>query len=73
MMRIGIILGSTRPNRNGDQVHDTASRRRDVAFELIDRRERPQLDWARTGRTASTSHRHLGIGPLGIGRHGQPR
>ncbi len=34
MIRIGIILGSTRPNRNGAQVaewvHATASRRSDA-------------------------------------------
>jgi len=45
MTRIGIILGSTRPNRNGPQVAqwvlDTASRRGDVEFELIDLRDHP--------------------------------
>ncbi|MFX0577844.1 NADPH-dependent FMN reductase [Nocardia nepalensis] len=45
MIRIGIILGSTRPNRNGLQVAqwvlDTASRRDDAEFELIDLREHP--------------------------------
>jgi NAD(P)H-dependent FMN reductase len=38
MIRIGIILGSTRPNRNGEQVatwvYDMASRRSDADFEL---------------------------------------
>ena len=42
MTRIGIILGSTRPNRNGEQVatwvYDMASRRSDAEFELIDLR-----------------------------------
>jgi len=37
MTRIGIILGSTRPNRNGEQVarwvYDIASRRSDAEFE----------------------------------------
>lgn len=45
MIRIGIILGSTRPNRNGEQVamwvHDMASRRSDAEFELIDLRDYP--------------------------------
>ncbi|WP_433734140.1 NADPH-dependent FMN reductase [Nocardia sp. CA-129566] len=45
MIRIGIILGSTRPNRNGPQVAqwvlDTASRREDAEFELIDLRDHP--------------------------------
>ena len=45
MIRIGIILGSTRPNRNGEQVatwaHDLASRRSDAEFELIDLRDFP--------------------------------
>jgi NAD(P)H-dependent FMN reductase len=45
MTRIGIILGSTRPNRNGEQVakwvYDNASRRSDAEFELIDLRDYP--------------------------------
>jgi NAD(P)H-dependent FMN reductase len=45
MTRIGIILGSTRPNRNGEQVaawvHDIASRRDDAEFELVDLRDYP--------------------------------
>jgi NAD(P)H-dependent FMN reductase len=45
MPRIGIILGSTRPNRNGDQVarwvFDIASRRADAEFELVDLRDYP--------------------------------
>src|SRR2546423_5569233 len=40
MTRIGIILGSTRPNRNGEQVAhwvlEVASRRHDADFELHD-------------------------------------
>jgi NAD(P)H-dependent FMN reductase len=43
--RIGIILGSTRPHRNGEQVADwvlaLASRRRDAEFELVDLRDYP--------------------------------
>lgn len=45
MIRIGIILGSTRPNRNGEQVakwvYDLASHRSDADFELIDLRDFP--------------------------------
>jgi NAD(P)H-dependent FMN reductase len=45
VIRIGIILGSTRPNRNGEQVaqwvYDMASRRSDAEFELIDLRDHP--------------------------------
>jgi NAD(P)H-dependent FMN reductase len=45
MTRIGIILGSTRPNRNGEQVarwvHQIASRRGDAQFELVDLRDYP--------------------------------
>lgn len=40
MTKIGIILGSTRPGRNGEQVakwiYDIAVRREDAEFELID-------------------------------------
>jgi NAD(P)H-dependent FMN reductase len=45
MTRIGIILGSTRPNRNGEQVarwvYDVASRRDDAEYELVDLRDYP--------------------------------
>ncbi|WP_228001085.1 NADPH-dependent FMN reductase [Nocardia australiensis] len=45
MTKIGIILGSTRPNRKGPQVAqwvmDTASQRGDAEFELIDLRDHP--------------------------------
>jgi NADPH-dependent FMN reductase/Histidine kinase len=43
MTRIGIILGSKRPDRNGEQIAkwvlDIASRRDDTEFELIDLRD----------------------------------
>jgi NAD(P)H-dependent FMN reductase len=43
MTRIGIILGSTRPNRNGEQVarwvHHLASQRGDAEYEIIDLRD----------------------------------
>ncbi len=45
MVTIGVIIGSTRPNRNGEQVArwvlDTANRRDDAAFELVDLRDYP--------------------------------
>jgi NAD(P)H-dependent FMN reductase len=45
MTRIGIILGSTRPNRNGEQVakwvYETAGLRSDADFELVDLRDYP--------------------------------
>ncbi|MER5936771.1 NAD(P)H-dependent oxidoreductase [Streptomyces sp. NPDC001928] len=45
MPTIGIILGSTRPNRVGDQVArwvlEHASRRTDAGFELLDLRDHP--------------------------------
>ncbi|HEY2268570.1 MAG TPA: NAD(P)H-dependent oxidoreductase [Streptosporangiaceae bacterium] len=45
MNRIGIILGSTRPNRNGEQVakwvYEIASQRTDAEFELVDLRDYP--------------------------------
>lgn len=45
MTKIGIILGSTRPNRNGEQVakwvYDIARKRSDADFELIDLRDYP--------------------------------
>ncbi|WP_406036041.1 NAD(P)H-dependent oxidoreductase [Nocardioides sp. NBC_00163] len=45
MISIGIILGSTRPNRNGPQVaqwvQDLASHRDDATFELVDLVDHP--------------------------------
>jgi NAD(P)H-dependent FMN reductase len=45
MTRIGIIMGSTRPNRNGEQVarwvYDIAAQRTDAEFELVDLRDYP--------------------------------
>ena len=45
MTRIGVILGSTRPNRRGEQVArwalDLAAQRDDAEFELIDLRDFP--------------------------------
>jgi NAD(P)H-dependent FMN reductase len=45
MVRIGIILGSTRPNRNGEQVarwvYGIAAERDDAEYELVDLRDYP--------------------------------
>jgi len=45
MTRIGVILGSTRPGRRGEQVAhwvmDAASRRHDAEFDLIDLADHP--------------------------------
>jgi NAD(P)H-dependent FMN reductase/ketosteroid isomerase-like protein len=45
MTKIGIVLGSTRPGRMGDQVarwvHERAEQRTDAEFELIDLRDHP--------------------------------
>src|SRR5919199_6213044 len=42
-IRIGIILGSTRPNRNGEAVarwvYEQAQKRKDAEFELVDVRD----------------------------------
>ena len=40
MLRIGIIIGSTRPGRNGEAVakwvYEVAKKRTDAEFELVD-------------------------------------
>ncbi|MEV1175512.1 NAD(P)H-dependent oxidoreductase [Nonomuraea sp. NPDC049784] len=45
MIKIGIILGSTRPGRKGEQVaqwvYERAARRRDAEFEVIDLLDHP--------------------------------
>ncbi|MET9084891.1 NAD(P)H-dependent oxidoreductase [Streptomyces sp. NPDC004237] len=45
MTRIGIILGTTRPHRNGEQVaawvHGIAAQRDDADYELVDLRDHP--------------------------------
>ena len=45
MLKIGIVLASTRPGRVGDQVarwvHERAARRTDAGFEVIDLRDHP--------------------------------
>ncbi|MGW0246670.1 NADPH-dependent FMN reductase [Nocardia goodfellowii] len=64
MTRIGIILGSTRPNRRGPQVAqwvvDSAVRRGDADYELIDLREHPlpHLDEATPPMAGPSVHAH---------------
>jgi NAD(P)H-dependent FMN reductase len=64
MIRIAIILGTTRPNRNGPQVAqwvlDTASQRGDAEFELIDLRDYPlpHLDEATPPMFGASIHEH---------------
>jgi NAD(P)H-dependent FMN reductase len=65
MIKIGIILGSTRPNRNGEQiakwVHDVASRRTDAEYELVDLLDYPlpHLDEPTSAAWASGyQHKH---------------
>ena len=53
MIRVAIILGSTRPGRNGEAVanwvHTIASKRDDAVYELVDLKDYPlpHLDEAR--------------------------
>ncbi|MFB7716884.1 NADPH-dependent FMN reductase [Nocardia sp. NPDC056100] len=64
MIKIGIILGSTRPKRNGPQVADwvleTASARGDAEFELIDLADHPlpHLDEAVAPMFGPSAHEH---------------
>lgn len=64
MPRIGIILGSTRPNRNGEQVarwvFDIASQRADAEFEVVDLRDYPlpHLDEPMPPSLAQYAHDH---------------
>jgi NAD(P)H-dependent FMN reductase len=60
MTRIGIILGSTRPGRNGEAVakwvYEVASDRIDAEFELIDLKDfnLPHLDEVMPPRSGNT-------------------
>jgi len=64
MTKIGIILGSTRVNRVGDQVaawvHDGASKRIDAEFELVDLRDHhlPHLDEPLSPMLGRYQHEH---------------
>jgi NAD(P)H-dependent FMN reductase len=64
VISIGIILGSTRPNRAGEQaamwVCDMASRRGGAEFELIDLRDHPlpHLDEPLPTKSGEYQHEH---------------
>ena len=64
MTKIGIIIGSTRPGRNGEAVakwvHEIASQRTDVAFELVDLLDYklPHLDEAMPPSLGQYSQQH---------------
>jgi NAD(P)H-dependent FMN reductase len=64
LCRIGIILGSTRPNRNGEQVaqwvFDIATERTDAEFELVDLRDYPlpHLDEPNRPSLGQYAHEH---------------
>jgi NAD(P)H-dependent FMN reductase len=64
MATIGIIIGSTRPNRRGEQVaawvHQEASRRGDAKYELVDLRDYPlpHLDEPMPASSGQYQHDH---------------
>ncbi|TMR98257.1 NADPH-dependent FMN reductase [Nonomuraea basaltis] len=64
MIRIGIIIGSTRPGRNGENVarwvHDLAAKRDDAHFELIDLADfaLPHLDEPLPAAAGQYAHHH---------------
>jgi NAD(P)H-dependent FMN reductase len=64
MLKIAIVLGSTRPGRNGEAVaawvHDIARKRNDAEFELVDiaRFELPMLDEPAPASSGQYSHGH---------------
>src|SRR3982751_6475502 len=73
MMRIGIIIGSTRPNRNGEAVgkwvHEIARRRTDAEFELIDLKDfnLPLLDEPVPPSMGQYQHEHTKVWAAKIG------
>ncbi|ADI12537.1 NADPH-dependent FMN reductase [Streptomyces bingchenggensis BCW-1] len=64
MIKIGIILGSTRPGRKGEQVarwvHGAAARRSDAEFEVIDLLDHPlpHLDESASAAVSPGRHQH---------------
>ncbi|MFC5827420.1 NADPH-dependent FMN reductase [Nonomuraea insulae] len=64
MTKVGIIVGSTRPNRSGEVVaqwvHDLAAKRGDADFELIDLRDYdlPHLDEPVAPAAGNYQHDH---------------
>ncbi|WP_345407006.1 NADPH-dependent FMN reductase [Nonomuraea salmonea] len=72
MTRIGIILGSTRPGRNGEQVAqwvlEHASRRPDATFEIVD-----LLHYPLPPTSTSPCHRPTASTRTSTPRRGRPR
>ncbi len=74
MANIGIILGSTRPGRNGEAVakwvYELASRRTDATFELIDLKDfhLPHLDEAIPPSMGQYAHDHTKVWAATIAR-----
>lgn len=64
MLNVAIILGSTRPGRNGEAVarwvHDIASQRNDASFEFVDLKDYalPLLDEPALPSLGQYSHEH---------------
>jgi NAD(P)H-dependent FMN reductase len=67
MTKIGIILGSTRPGRNGEAVaqwvHDIAAKRGDAEFELVDLKDfdLPLLDEPAPPSMGQYEHAHTRV------------
>src|SRR5258705_1596336 len=67
MLRIAIIIGSTRPGRNGEAVgkwvHEIAKKRSDAEFELVDIKDfnLPLLDEPRSPMMKQYSHEHTKV------------
>ena len=73
MIKIGIILGSTRPGRNGEAVakwvYEIAKKRTDAEFELVDLKDRVA---PAPGRAHPPFGREVQQGPhQGVGRQGR--
>ncbi|WP_049557592.1 NADPH-dependent FMN reductase [Nonomuraea sp. SBT364] len=64
MLKVAVIIGSTRPGRNGEVVaqwvHNVAARRTDAEFELVDLRDfdLPHLDEEMPAATGQYSRAH---------------
>ncbi|MGW0801624.1 NADPH-dependent FMN reductase [Nonomuraea sp. NPDC002799] len=64
MIKVGIILGSTRPGRNGEAVaqwvHDLAAKRGDAEYELVDLKDYalPHLDEPKIPAMGDYAHDH---------------
>ncbi|TMR24972.1 NAD(P)H-dependent oxidoreductase [Nonomuraea turkmeniaca] len=64
MTKVGIIVGTTRPNRNGEAVaqwvHDLAAKRGDAEYELVDLKDYglPHLDEPNAPAMGNYQHDH---------------